>query len=213
MDLSLVFLTLPSTQSLLQMPLHLNSLSVLIDDPREQPAVVALLRQSWGEEYEILSWQQMMPEVVQGIEVDNASGVIMILILYVVIGFGMFGTTMMMTLERRREFGILLAVGMQRVRLALVTLTESLFLSFLGITLGSAAGFPLLVYLYHHPIRLHGDAAAAMLEFGFEPVVPFSLDPAIFWSQGYVVLLLAAVCAAYPALVLHRLDPVAAMRS
>jgi ABC-type lipoprotein release transport system permease subunit len=213
MNASLVYLALPAAQRLFAMPGMVNSLSVMLDAPRHQQEALARLRALVGEEYEVMAWQEMMPEVVQGIEVDNAGGIIMIAILYVIIGFGIFGTVMMMTLERRREFGVLIAVGMKRSRLAMVTGIESLILSLLGVLAGTVLAAPVLVALYYNPIRLSGEAAEVMLEFGFDPLLPFSVDPTIFISQTLAVLIIALISSCYPVLVLRRLDPVAAMRA
>ena len=213
MSSSFVFLSLASAQELFGMPGMVNSLSVMLDHPRYQQEAFDEIRAGLGPEFELMTWQEMIPEVVQGIEVDNAGGIIMIAILYVIIGFGIFGTVMMMTLERRREFGVLIAVGMKRARLALMTAIESLMLSLLGVLTGTLIAAPVLVVLYYNPIRLSGEAAEVMLEFGFEPLLPFSLDPAIFISQTLAVLAIALISTSYPMLVVRRLDPVSAMRA
>ena len=62
-----------------------------------------------GDGFEVLTWEEMMPELVQFILTDNASGIIMLMIVYMVIGFGMLGTVLMMTMERTREFGVLIS--------------------------------------------------------------------------------------------------------
>jgi len=213
MSSTLVYLSLSTAQELFAMPGMVNSLSVMLDHPRHQQEALEGVRAAVGDRYEVMAWQEMMPEVVQGIEVDNAGGIIMIAILYVIIGFGIFGTVMMMTLERRREFGVLIAVGMKRSRLAVMATTESLMLSLLGVLSGTAIAAPVLVALYYNPIRLTGEAAQVMLEFGFEPLLPFSMDPTIFISQTLAVLIIALVSTSYPVLVLRRLDPVTAMRA
>jgi len=210
---SLVYLTLPAAQKLFAMPGMVNSLSVMLENPKDQQEALLQVRSLLGSQYEVMAWQEMMPEVVQGIEVDNAGGIIMIAILYVVIGFGIFGTVMMMTLERRREFGVLIAVGMKRARLGLVTAIESLMLSLLGVLSGTAVAAPALIFLYHNPIPLTGEAAEVMLEFGFDPLLPFSLDPTIFTSQTLAVLIIALISSCYPMLVLRRLNAVSAMRA
>jgi ABC-type lipoprotein release transport system permease subunit len=210
---SMVYLVLPSAQRLFGMPGMINSLSIMLDHPNHQEAALAAVRVTLGKGFEAMSWQEMMPEVVQGIEVDNAGGIIMILILYIIIGFGIFGTIMMMTLERRREFGVLIAVGMKRFRLGLMTLAESVMLSLLGVFWGTVISVPLLTYAYYNPIRLTGEAADAMEQFGFEPLLPFSLAPSLFVSQVVVILAIALVCTAYPVLVIRRLEPVSAMHT
>jgi ABC-type antimicrobial peptide transport system permease subunit len=102
---------------------------------------------------------------------------------------------------------------MKRGRLAVMTATESILLSLLGVLAGTVVAAPALVFLYNNPIRLTGEAAEVMLEFGFEPLLPFSLDPSIFISQTLAVLVIALVSTSYPVLVLRRLDAVAAMRA
>jgi ABC-type lipoprotein release transport system permease subunit len=213
MNTSFVYLSLPQAQDFLRMPGMLNSLSIMIDQPRHQAAILAAVKSVFGGPYEVMSWQQMMPEVVQGIAVDNAGGIIMIVILYLVVGFGIFGTVMMMTLERRREFGVLLAVGMKRSRLFFMALTEAVFLSLLGVFTGTIAAFPLMLYFTRFPYRLIGEAADVMLRLGLEPLLPLSVQPSIFISQTLAVLAIAMISALYPALVLRRLKPIDALRT
>lgn len=213
MNSSFVYLSIPQAQDFLRMPGMVNSISIMIDNPRHQKAVQEAVQSEFGQTYEVMTWQQMMPEVVQGIAVDNAGGIIMIVILYLVVGFGIFGTVMMMTLERRREFGVLLAVGMRRARLVLMAFTEAAFLSLLGVLSGTLAAFPVMLYFTRFPYRLTGEAADAMLKLGLEPFLPLSVQPSIFISQTLAVLVIALISALYPALVLRRLEPVQALRA
>jgi ABC-type lipoprotein release transport system permease subunit len=213
MNSSFVYLSLPQAQEFLRMPAVVNSISIMIDNPRHQSAVMGAVEREFGQTYEIMTWQQMLPEVVQGIAVDNAGGIIMIAILYLVVGFGIFGTVMMMTLERRREFGVLLAVGMKRTRLVFMALTEAVFLSLLGVLSGTLAAFPLMLYFARFPYRLTGEAADVMLKLGLEPLLPLSVQPSIFISQTLAVLAIALISTLYPALVLRRLEPVEALRT
>ena len=55
--------------------------------------------------------------MVQSIEADNVSRIIILAILYIVIGFGVFGTVMMMTMERRKEFAVMISIGMQKIKI------------------------------------------------------------------------------------------------
>jgi ABC-type antimicrobial peptide transport system permease subunit len=136
----------------------------------------------------------------------------MIIILYIVIGFGILGTVMMMAAERAREFGILIAVGMRKSRLMLVTMVESMVIALQGIASGILVTLPIIVYWYFHPIRLSGDAVEAMLKYGYEPLLPVSLDPSILFHQVLVVLALAAAAAGYPVFYIAALRPTKALR-
>jgi len=61
-----------------------------------------------------MPWDELMVEIMQQLKVKTASGLIIISILYMIVGFGIFGTVIMMTNERTKEFGVMVSVGMQR---------------------------------------------------------------------------------------------------
>lgn len=202
------YLTLPSAQQLTLANDRITSLAIMIEQQEDLLPVKRALEQTLSNEYEVMTWEQMMPEMVQSIEADNASGIIILFIIYVVIGFGILGTILMMTMERLREFSMMIAVGMKRGRLRLIVLVESLLLTFSGVAAGTALGIPLLMYLKRHPWQLEGALRDAMLNYGFEPVIPFSTDPAIFLWQAVTVLIIALVVSLYPLWRITRMDPV-----
>jgi len=207
-----VYLSLPYAQWLYSAPDRVTSLSLMIDNIRDLEETKTFLSENFQDEYEIMDWAELMPELVQGIEVDNASGIIMLFILYVVIGFGIFGTVMTMTAERIKEFGILISVGMKKQKLMFVAALETLFVSFIGALLGILVSIPLLYYFHVNPIYLSGEMAEAILAFGFEPILPFSVKPGIFFAQASVVFFIALFTAIYPVTVIRKLEPVRAMR-
>ena len=212
LNATVAYLSLPAAQAFYGAPDRVTSLAVMIDDPHALSAVESRLAARLGRALEVVSWETMMPEMVQYIRLDNASGVILLMLVYVVIGFGILGTALMMTLERTREFGVLIAVGMQRRLLGGIVLCETVMLALLGVLAGIVLGMPLLAYLAAHPILLSGSTARAMEGYGFEPILPFSLAPSIFLWQTIAVLALAIAAATVP---LHRvstLDAVTAMR-
>ncbi len=163
--------------------------------------------------YEVMKWSELMPELVQSIQVDNAGGIIMLGILYVVIGFGIFGTIMMMTAERTKEFGILISVGMKKWKLVFVTTIETLFISFIGVLIGALVSIPILAYMYHNPIHLTGDAAKAYIAFGLEPILPFAINPGMFIAQIWTVLVITLLSALYPFFFVRKLVPIEAIRN
>lgn len=210
---TMAYLTLPEAQWLYGARDRVTSLAVMIDAPRYLDQVESSMRGKLGENYEVISWKTMMPEMVQYIDVDNASGIIMLVLIYVIVGFGVLGTVLMMTMERMREFGVLVAVGMKKGVLRGIVLIESVILSLNGAVFGMILSVPLLLYLKAHPIHLTGKGAEALLSYGFEPILPFSLNPTIFFWQTFTVLVIALVAAAYPLFRISKLKAVDAMRT
>ena len=210
---AMAYLPLRYAQQLLGAPGRVTSVAFMISSPGDVESVRSRLKQMAGRHTEVMTWQEMMPGLVQSIQADSAGGILMLLILYIVIGFGIFGTIMMMTNERTREFGVLISVGMKRWKLMTVTVMETILIAGLGAGAGLAAGIPVVWFFHLHPIVLGGDAGAAMLAYGLEPILPFSVAPGIFAAQTIIVFILALASASYPFLVIRKLKPVAALRS
>jgi putative ABC transport system permease protein len=209
---SMVYLTLGEAQLLSGAEDRATAIALLVRGQRDLGAVTHDLRVRLGARYEIMTWEAMMPELVQAIQTDNAAGLIMVLIIYMVIGFGVLGTVLMMTMERTREFGMLVAIGMTRWSLAAISVAESIILSSIGVIVGVLAGVPVIYYFHANPIRLTGAAAEATLRYGFEPIMPTSLDPTILWWQALTILVIVLLADLYPLSLILRLDAVGAMR-
>ena len=208
----LVYLPLPLAQSFLAASDRLTAIPIMVDKSSSVPGVERRLRSLTGDSLEVMDWQEMLPELVQAIQADYGAGVVLLGILYLVVGFGVFGTVMMMTSERIREFGILVAIGMKKPRLMLVSMIEAVMVSGLGALVGVLLGIPVLAYMHLHPILMHGNVAQGMRNYGIEPILPFSNAPGLFVSPMLVVFVIGLLCATYPLLVIRRLKPSQAMR-
>lgn len=189
-----------------------TALVLSVDDLKKIDNVKRHLKEKLGDNYEVMDWKEMQPELVQLIQSDNAGGIILLGILYLVIAFGIFGTVMMMSVERRREFGVMVAVGMQKRKLSLLVTLETFIMGSLGLLVSLVMGIFLLLYMYHHPIPLQGDAAKAMEQMGIEPLIPFSLDPVIFISQMLAIVVIVLVCLSYPLWNISKLKAIQALR-
>lgn len=208
-----VFMPLPSAQYFYGAEGMLTALAVVTDKPKNVATVrEAILRHLDPSAYEVMDWEAMMPELIQGIEIDNISGIIMLLLLYLVIGFGMFGTFLMMTKERLYEFGVMLSVGMHRSRLQLLIFLEIVMLAAIAVLAGFLLSLPLISYYSRNPISLPDEYKTAFEKFGIEPIYAFSSEPVVFSSQAWVVFFMALVLSAYPLYKIWKMDPVTAMR-
>jgi ABC-type lipoprotein release transport system permease subunit len=198
LNAGMLYMTLDEAQYFFTMPGMVTTLAIMIDKPGNLQIVESQIRTMFSDRYEVMNWRQMLPELVQSIEIDNAGGVIMLGILYLVIGFGIFGTVMMMVAERMREFAILISVGMKKWRMGIIVFLETLMVAMIGALLGAIVSLPLLLYMRANPIHLHGDIAEAMIRFGYEPIVPFLLDISLFTNQILVVFVIALFSCIYP---------------
>ncbi len=211
MNNAMVFLTLANAQEIFSTENRITSLAIMLDDVRNQTSVFSTISSLVGDQYTLMTWEEMMPDLVQGIALDNASGLIMLVILYIVIAFGVFGTIMMMTTERTKEFGVLISVGMKRKRLIWVTTLETVFLAFLGAISGAVVSLAVITYFHYHPIPITGSAASMFEMLGVRPIFYFSIDPGLLINQAIVVLLITLATALYPFFFIKNLEPVQAM--
>lgn len=209
---SFSYLSIPYAQWVFSAPGRTTSLSIMIDNPKSVDDITEKIQKLFDKNYEVMTWEKLSPELVQSIQVDNAQGIIMLAILYLVIAFGIFGTVMMMTAERVKEFGILISVGMKKSKLYFVTILETFFISFIGVIAGVIISLPVILYFVSNPIPLTGEMADAIVAWGFEPILPFAINPGMFFAQIWTVLAIALVSGLYPINFIRKLKPVEAVR-
>ena len=197
---------------------RVSEVAVLVDDADLVPAVAAGLRAALAnggarpEPVDVYTWRESMPELVQFIVLDDAGMYILLVILVVVVAFGIFNTILMAVLERQREFGVLLALGLRPASVFRIVYLESLLLAGIGLALGLAVGIPLVLYLQAHPVPLTGDLVEAMELFGIEPVMTWKLKPLNPLGSALTILGVAVLAALYPAVKASRGRPVDVLR-
>lgn len=160
----------------------------------------------------VMNWKQMLPELNELIIVDRAGGTFVLFILYGIITFGLFGTVLMLAEERRFEYGVLISVGMAKKKLIGIAMLETCLMALAGVTLGLVLAFPFILYFNINPINLSGQLREAVERFGFEALVPTSLDPIIALTQGLTVLIIVLVVNTYTIYKIKTLSPIKAMR-
>lgn len=208
---SIVYMELKTCQSFLNAENKLTSLVVNVANNDVMNRMLKSLKNEIKSPYSIMSWEEMQPEVVQQIESDRAGGILMKAILYIVIAFGIFGTIMMMIAERRREFGVMISIGMQKRKLSVILFFETLFIGLLGIASGIAVTLPLILIQAQNPIPLTGQTAKLMEDFGFEPYMFFSTAPEVFWQQAISVFVLTMLVGIYPVIAARRIKEIKAL--
>lgn len=193
-----IYMDLKTCQSFFSAPNRLTSLVLMVKDHYHLPSAIKHLRSEIKPPFMIMSWDELQPELVSMIEADKAGGVFMKAILYMIITFGIFGTILMMIQERKRELGVMIAIGMQRARLGTILFYETFFIGLLGTIAGMLASIPLAYYFFKNPYPLSGDAAKTMVEMGIEPYMYFSMHPSVFYRQAIAVFVITLVIALFP---------------
>lgn len=189
----------------------LTGISVFCE-PGAEDQLLTTIKSSVGNHFEVISWKVMLSDMLQSIKLDILSGMVMLMILYIIVAFGIFSTILMMTVERRRQFAVMISIGMRKGKLVVTSIFESIFIALIGVVTGLILTTPALVYLYFNPIRMTGEMAAMYESFNQEPIMAFSIEPSIFVSQSLIVLSLALLSALYPIFYVLRFNVLNALR-
>lgn len=164
-------------------------------------------------QFEVMNWQQMLPELKQLIDVDRAGGTFVLIILYSILTFSLFGTVLMLAEERNFEFGVLVAIGMRKSMIIRVAILETLIMALVGVILGLLSVIPIVTYFHFYPINLSGQMQEVVEQFGFEAIIPTSLDPSISLTQTFIVFMITIFVNLYTIIKIKNIQPSKAMRA
>lgn len=215
MDNKIVYLPLDICQEFYNAPGMITSLAAGVKSSKDSEIdrMVSDLGGELGPPLKVVGWRKMNELMINQMDADSKSGMVTIGILYLVIAFGIFGTVLMMTAERKREFGVLVAVGMQKSKLAAVVSLEMLYVGIMGIASGIALALPAIFYGYYHPLRFKGEMAKMFEDYGMEPVMPFLPVDWYFMWQSVVVAIIIVIALAYPVRKIYKMDIITSLKA
>jgi len=160
----------------------------------------------------VLDWEALMPGLKQAIQADMTSAWFMYGVLIMLVAFSVLNTQLMSVLERTREFGVIMALGIKPRRLAMLVFLETFMMAAIGLVIGVLLGSLLTGYYAHTGFSYPGME---------EMAAKFNMSPEMYPSLGLlsvllgpsVVFVFCLLATIYPAFKLYRLRPVEAMRA
>ena len=164
------------------------------------------------EDLAVHDWDAVEPGLRQAIQADLSSSFFMYGLLAILVAFSVLNTQLMSVLERTREFGIVMSLGLKPGRLARLVLLETAMMGVLGIVLGGIAGATVTYWF-----SVHGFSYPGLEEMATQFNLPGRMYPQVSLKSvligPLVVFVFTMLAAVYPALRLHWLNPVMAMRA
>lgn len=131
--------------------------AITIRDQRYTDRMLERIRALPGnEQHEVLSWRTTQPDMAGMIAMDRSSNYVTQFLIGLLIAAGIFNTLLMSVLERTREFGAMMAIGMSPALLFRMVMLESLFMAFIGLILGVIITAPWFWFLAVHGIDFSG---------------------------------------------------------
>ncbi len=208
----IMYLSLPAAAELFSSESLATSVVISLKNPNSLQKTVTAIEKNLGSGYEALSWETILPDVKQHIESDSKSMKYIQGILYMLVSFGIFGTLLMMMVERKYELGMLVAIGMKKSKLSLIIIIESILTVLGGCLLGLITSIPIIYYFNKNPLVMSGEIAAIYEKFGFEAVFPTSTSLYNFYNQGITVLIIGLLLSLYPVYKIITIDPTTSMK-
>ncbi len=155
-------------------------------------------------------WQEILPSIYQMVTISRQSNWFTYLLIYLVAALGLVNTQRMSALERKREFGVLMAIGMRPKKMFRMILTESLVLGTLGGLIGTALG--LAVTWYHatagFDLAMFTDQGGfTVMGVAFTGKIYAILTPVAALQPILVMVMVAFLAGLWPALKSAKLDP------
>lgn len=156
------------------------------------------------------NWKELAPELKLSAESADVTAAIFLGVILLALLFGVTNTMLMSVLDRVREFGMLMAVGMRRRRLFTMIMVETLFLSISGSVAGAVLGALSLAWAGHTGIDLAWFAEGLTM-YGMSSMLYPAVHPVIYPTLGAMVVFASFLAALYPAIKAVRLVPSAAL--
>ncbi|MCF8331865.1 MAG: ABC transporter permease [Bacteroidales bacterium] len=188
-----------------------HEIAVLLKD-NELLEEVKTQTASLFKQQEVSSWKDISPELSYLNDVMGQYMYVIIVIILLALLFGIINTMLMAVLERVKELGMLMAIGMNRKRVFFMIMMESVFLAVTGGITGILAGYGITEIFGSTGIDLsiYAEGMAAM---GWEPVVYPAVELETLAGVTGLVILTGIISAIYPALKALKLNPAESIRT
>ena len=204
--------TLDAAREFYAAPQGATGVVLRLRDAQGLEALRSELATRLGERYEVLGWPRLLPMVAVSIRFHEVVSYVVLLVFFVVVAAAVANPVLMSVLERTRELGIVLALGMSRSRLLGLVLLESMLLGSAGVIAGNALGLSITGYFAAAGMNVGAFEAGLRTMPGLSDVIfPVLLAERSFMLSA-LVFAIACLTAVYPAAKAAGLEPVDAIR-
>lgn len=208
-DQSTVFARFGDLDTLLGTGGQMHEIAVILKDGRQAASFAGKLKKEYPNLL-VQDWKELSPEMAQLMSIIDQSMYIIIGIILLALMFGIINTMLMAVLERQREFGMLMAIGMNKPRVFLMVVLESVMLTCAGIPAGILFTIITVGWLGRQGINL-SSFSQALAQYGFSNIVYPVLHFSMFVPITIMTALTAILSALYPAIKALRFKPAEAI--
>jgi lipoprotein-releasing system permease protein len=203
-DKSLVYLSRAAVQDLLGKGDVVSEVDVKVKDIYQAPYITADLKAQFN--YQSKSWEDMNADILKLIQTQSFFSLIFYILIFVIAGFGIANTMIMIITRRTKEIGILMAMGSSRLSILKIFMIESLILAPPSAILGSALAYMTAQLIMSYNIELPSEIYMVSR-------MTVSMKPEFFLYAMIFAITVNFVAGLYPAWKASMMDPVEAIGS
>ncbi|MDA3902444.1 MAG: ABC transporter permease [Desulfuromusa sp.] len=212
-DNGLILVPLAWLQQVLVLPGQIHEIAVKTDQPLNAAALAEQYRVNLPDALEILDWGEMLPEMREVVASYDVSRMIIVIILYIATGLGILNTFFMAVMERTRELGVLMALGMRPGQVRTMILLETVIMGSLGLLCGAVVGIALSLYMALVGVDLSGTLTPITYAGGtILPRLHAVIEPGNILIPSVCLLIVSLLAGFLPANRAANMQPVAAIR-
>lgn len=208
-DESNVFVRSSDLSRLIGHPGAVHEIALLVDNFKNAPTYAKEL--SFGDALEVQSWSDLSPALAYTDSMVGTMLYIVMTIILIALTFGIINTMLMTVLERQQELGMLMAVGVNKIRTFSMILSETFFLAIFGAPFGVFLAWVGITLLEDKGINVSAFAQGFEM-YGMGTVIYPELQPDYYFNIGILILVVTLIASIYPSYKALKLNPVEAIR-
>jgi len=160
----------------------------------------------------IASWRGIAPELGYADKMMDLVMTIFLIIIMLALAFGIVNTMLMAVLERKKELGMLISLGMNKRKVFWMIVWESIFLALIAGPLGIISSYAAITFFGKYGIDL-SFASAGLRSVGLESIIYPTIDSNYYIVMSVLVIITAILSCIYPALKALKLNPAETLRT
>ena len=205
-DMKHAYIDLGVAQSFLRSEGRISGIEVKVEDVERAPALATKLASTIGQDgLRVRDWKMMNQQLFGALALEKLAMFITLGIAILIAGFSVFGTLTLLVQEKRREVGILKAMGTSARGVIRIFVIEGLLIGAAGGLMGLGLGFVLTFAAEHFGIRMNPEVY-------YIDKLPVHLDPTEFALVGAATVVVCLAATLFPAYQASRVRPVDALR-
>ena len=200
------FISLSKSQNLFELNNNVNGIEIRIDDINKSNEVKEKLNKLLDNKYKVSTWYDLHEDLYSVMKVERWTAFIILSLIIAVASFSIIGSLTMSVIEKKRDIGILKAMGSTNASVLKIFMYEGILIGMYGTIFGSLLGFVVCLvqikYKFYHldPLVYSIDA------------LPIDIKYTDFIYVAICAMTLAFLASLYPAFRAARQEPIKAIR-